>query len=708
MTWLVGAQLTRVGPFVEKKVDFHPGLNIVIGPNESGKTVLLRSVLATLTGDRSRQELRRAGGGSSGAAVRLEHDGQSWILDRDFDTNLFVASRVLDGKAVEHWRGTATLTERGPAGRAYRTLIASLFDLADPATLVILWRDWRQPSEPAETASGIRRLFAGQTPYDHQQALVALRERYHALTKVNPGGRNRTHAGRLEHLGEEIIACRRRAEAAATSFNQAVHAEAVFLASQQRCRDIREEMESLNDRLDRLADLLDLEDRRRKTAEKLALLDHEKRQLETLNQREAGLRVRREEYVAVEGLDEGRLEAVTRKRRLLATAVEREAKRRSLEAEAAGKQRWIEWAGALGLAASGVGGVLTLRFRPPFQAALTTMLFGTAGLLLGLLFHRWTTRRARRRLSARALADTVADRDQALADAAAVVLGEGLDHLDLPELSRILERQATATQLRHESAIVREEIGRLPNLEVLTEAERQLLEQAAEIDAGLASFSDFDDEVREQTDTLGELTARLASLEKADEAAQQEKTQALQERILRHTALENPAGWQRRLTLLEAEYNEIEHDSRALWLAISAVEEVQRDYLGEDLTRLTRHSQALLDELIPDHRRKVMLDRSWQPLLVGDDGPLAMERLSTALGAQLLFCSRLALVERLTGDHPAPYWFDDVVRGWDAERRLAWLGLVRRLAERHQVIVLTPDESLAAAAGDKAHVVRLA
>jgi len=707
MTLLVGMQLTGVGPFIDKKIVFHSGLNIVFGPNEAGKTVLLRAMLATLAGDPSSRNLRRAVTEASGAAVRLERDGQAWIVDRDFISNRVVVSRVEDNKAVEHWCGTATLEDRGPAGRAFRELLASLFDLPDPTVLSALWRDWRQPLAPEQTTAAVRRLFVGNSIHDHQRALHALKEQYFSLTKVNPEGRNRTRPGRLEHLAEEISAARQRVEAAEASFARATHAEAVYLACRQRSSTIRQELELLNDRLDRLADYLDLEERRGKIAEKLALLDHEKQQVEMLRHRKEELQTRLEEYAAVEDLEENRLAAIKHKRRLLATAAEREAKRQALARDLAGPRNWREPLGALGLAASGFGGILLLRWRPPWRTGLAVALILFAVATLGWLVRRRLLRRARRRALAESLAGSATDRDHALAAAQAVELGEGLDHLNLAELGQTLERFAAAKQLRQELEIVLQESGHLPDLEMLVQVERHLHEQATEIEDRLEALADFNDEARDKAELLGELTSRLETLEKADDLAQQEKKRAAQDRLARHAALENPAGWRRRLAVLEAEYEDQEQNSRALRLAIAALEEAQQAYLGEDLSRLTRHCQALLDELIPGNRRKLLLDRHWQPLLVGAEGPVEMDHLSSALGEQVLCCCRLALADQLTGGRPVPYWFDNPARGWDAARRRTWMGLLRRLAEQRQVILLTADESLVEAAGEAAHVVRL-
>ncbi len=73
MSVIGGITVENLGPFTTASVRFAPGLNLLLGPNEAGKSTLTRALPAVLLGDADTERLHRRGHqGVFGAAVRVE------------------------------------------------------------------------------------------------------------------------------------------------------------------------------------------------------------------------------------------------------------------------------------------------------------------------------------------------------------------------------------------------------------------------------------------------------------------------------------------------------------------------------------------------------------------------------------------------------------------------------------------------------------
>jgi uncharacterized protein YhaN len=84
--WLAGLRLERFGAFADRTLDgFTPGLNLLFGPNESGKTTLMMFLRATLFGFPARQKTLYdpLDGSDPGGILRLvDSQGQPWVVER--------------------------------------------------------------------------------------------------------------------------------------------------------------------------------------------------------------------------------------------------------------------------------------------------------------------------------------------------------------------------------------------------------------------------------------------------------------------------------------------------------------------------------------------------------------------------------------------------------------------------------------------------
>jgi uncharacterized protein YhaN len=709
MIRLTRVRLEQVGPFAEKELTFDAGLNVVVGPNEAGKSTVARAILAVLVGDPEAERLhRRAHTGAFGAAVRLEDDAGAWIVDRDFDSNEVLIKKVENGKAVEVFRGVVSPRGRSAHVQEMRKWLLTFFGLPDPQLLPLLLSGELTRAWPTEAADRVRQLLTGQMLHDHQKVHKSLQDKYFAITRVNPGGRTRPKPGRLEKVEERIRDCKTALADALASADELAQAEDAFAAAEARQTALEKELKAANEQFERFGRLAEIGEKQDELRQKKETLAQDIARVQELSAKQAECQARLREHIAVDSLTDAQLQVLRQKRGLLATADEREQKRLALAADKTQlpSRRW-RW--ALPAFAGAVSLVILTHWLPAPWSTTVLLLGAILGIgALAWMARGWLAASTARRIRQTRLDDHAADRDRARRDAQELTIGSGFDRLTRPELDDVLQRIESVQEIRRQADKLRAQLAVLPPPADLQQASSLVDTQLTQVEAEAAAVRrSMPVEVGAADDGLSRLAARLESLENALERAQKDRDDALALLAQRRDRLANPLSRQEELEDLKNERDHLLRESQALWLAVTTLEAALERFVGEDLTRLATTMQQHFDRLVTGNKRHVAVDGALTPLLADDAATYPLDLLSRATSEQLLLCGRLALLDQLTGDKRAPLWLDDAAVGYDRTRRDNLLSLLRQIAAERQVIVFTAEETLVELAGPDARVIRL-
>ena len=185
-------QIEGFGPIASFDAALEPRrLNLVVGPNESGKSSLAAAIVSTLFGFSSHEEEQRArpwNGAPHRAALTFEAGGTRYRIRRDFGSHEVQVERLKpEGEGVEAtvFRGVANPRGRGQELEQYDELLRGWFGFTDAR----LFRESCFVHENAlrtQVSPELRHLISGAVEADYQEIQIALLGRLDALTREHP------------------------------------------------------------------------------------------------------------------------------------------------------------------------------------------------------------------------------------------------------------------------------------------------------------------------------------------------------------------------------------------------------------------------------------------------------------------------------------------------------------------------------------------
>jgi DNA repair exonuclease SbcCD ATPase subunit len=127
-------EMKHFGRFEDCAFDFRRGLNLVIGPSESGKSTLAETIPLVLFGTPDGERFKPWGGSSGNwaAALVFEEAGRTLRIERDFLTGQVSLNETdAEGRSLHQFSSKAAFRKETAEGVAYRAELLRLFGLAD-------------------------------------------------------------------------------------------------------------------------------------------------------------------------------------------------------------------------------------------------------------------------------------------------------------------------------------------------------------------------------------------------------------------------------------------------------------------------------------------------------------------------------------------------------------------------------------------------
>ena len=688
-------RLRRFKRFADWQSGLAPGLTVIRGPNEAGKTTLMEAVFEGLfgtAGSDTPARLRSWGEQRLGEiTVEMQVPSGRYLLRKDLE-----AGTVL----LQSEDGRERLETHRDVQRRLLEWIGLVSESAYRATAFVAQADIARVSEDRRMLSThLSRILSGSGVESVQQALQWLNER---RTRLADDSKAKGTTDRVAELRAQQAALRQREERAqrhrielrgvlqrlesvervAAEENELARVSRYAAELQQREKTLLDEEAATREHLSRAEGMMS----------RLTKLDGEL--AEFSSQQEAliaDLFHARRQYLQLEAsMTTAREQAEREERTLehLATRHQRMARRGSLGWTLAG-------AGSIGI----IGGVLILLLLPHVIGWLLLI----SGAIVTLVGMRLRGRISEAGGDYRTQEQRVLDlrtrfeaMKRQLAEAEATVSARlhAVGGLSLDEVER---RFSTYMELLRQREEVRASLRLVRGNDPKSGLENRLREIAEELSSVRTTMATLPKGARRAQTSGGEQRDQQAKQLSMELQELREKRARLEGVLdeLRDRGEEGPRI-EEEIASLQAEAARTKQTLEVYDLTARMLEEARaqsvypaRELLerraGDYLTRATdgNYSRVSLDE-------RTLRPQVWvAPAAAWKDAA----ELSQATSDQLYFCLRLALLDVITGDRRPPLFLDEPFAHLDAERRGAMVDIVKAAAKDRQVVMFTvwPD-----------------
>ena len=200
-------EMESFGRFHGRTIEFRRGMNLVIGPNEAGKSTIAEAVPAVLFGTDRLERYKPWGRNTCSASLFFEGGGRTVQIKRNLVTDdVELVERDDLYQPLSQFSGKAPLRGRGSSCREYRELLESLLGVADEKLFRATYFFGHQPQEWTgdELALKLRTLVGGTAEADYADILERLLDEHFNLTRSNPWGRDKQRDREYEEICREL------------------------------------------------------------------------------------------------------------------------------------------------------------------------------------------------------------------------------------------------------------------------------------------------------------------------------------------------------------------------------------------------------------------------------------------------------------------------------------------------------------------------
>ena len=675
---------------------------VVLGPNEAGKSTLMRSISALLFGfDSSSEESRWI--------PWQPHDKFGGRIVFEVSGIRYELSRQWGGDKVQLAGDDKILFEdeinpRGKTGEPFRDVLSGILPLPS-SELFDMLSFIRQEELAEEITEDLRQRITGGQRQDALTVREHIEEKYSDLTWEKPpwGARRLSKPRIIEDIEKELSDKRQRRRNAQEATQKCGNVERELQAVEATLAIKEKEalaIKQLLGNLDELSNRLEKENRVRENSrhiseerERVEELDNKARSLEETIQKEFAvfkdLPLNTDEQLHLLSIREQNKADLDQK-------ISLETENLRLLQEKA-KSRWYQLAIA---AAAGliIGGLVGMKLEQ-------TLIGGLAGVIIGFL-GGYIGQRIQYYRQKKEWQKEESDIERLCGDKEDI--SKELDKVRA-ELSPILNQYSSAQALKRWKAFQNmnrdlrdaqkgvegnRPLDKIKSEDRDTEEEyRRIADQIEEIvkkNPYLSPFrknlGDLMLEAERRRGELKEMDEEIESLEK------QQDSLRLEWNSQQAGGIDDVETLDGEIQGLESQLIDYRRQKDALMLAheclVYAIDNFKDEHSGDIQLRL----DELFKSWTGDVSRSVVLDDEWSPLIAHPRNPKILpELLSRGTYDQLYLAYRVALSEAISKETPLPFLLDDPFVHFDPERRKLAREAFEAISETHQVILFTQD-----------------
>ncbi|PNU21091.1 hypothetical protein C2E25_03405 [Geothermobacter hydrogeniphilus] len=710
--------LEAFGRFSRRCFEFRRGLNLVLGPNEAGKSTLMEAVPAILFGVRDKKRYLPWGrGGACRGALQFELDGGSVRVQRDLMTDevglewadqLYQTRRQVSGKASPRGRSLEK--------KAYLLELQELLGFRDAdlfrATLFFGQGDLDLDFGKS-LSERIKTLLSGSAEIDYDQVLDDLRETLFSVTRENPWGKDKTRDRQLELAEKELARLDGLLQQSVAARKEFSTIEAELLDLETGLAEDQRELDKGEKYLQWIRTYWQLEEQRSHLEEQFSITREQQAKQRQLTQKRETLR-RQLSAVGLSLPEDGSVdlhERLQEARRCLLQLRQLQQEQQRLRQDLADEKKssmfFICGWTLLVILGAGFGAWHVQPWR---------IYFLLSGVLLTGPVWVWTIRRrvsrSVRHSELRGKAQLLEQQQHEL-QRQLDLLEEPLAAAGLAVRLDVLDAQLDAWAGHREKLQALREIDSalkvLPTAEELAGTVRRLTRDLALVEERRQQGRNLRPGVDLEAAELADAEAELEQLRRKIVDAEERRNRLWMRRAECGALL---AGWPQ----LEEDRAEVLQDvvrlqgrKRVLSLACEVLRDSVSHFRADYLERFAARIGPYLESASDGVYREARLAEDLSISLRGEGGRWKpLPHFSRGTRDAVALAVRLAFVDQFSHGRKLPILLDDALVNLDGNRQARMLKLLKKLSLDHQVILFSHDEWLAKrAARERWHVLTL-
>ncbi|MHB1457653.1 MAG: ATP-binding protein [Armatimonadota bacterium] len=674
--------LSRFKRFENKHIEFAPGINLIWGPNESGKSTLYDGISCALFGRERGQVVENWNSGPTAVTLTYEYDSALFQIERNFTEGVMRYSSLSDCQL------TNTITDKDDIAAIIGEHLGISSKTVLDNTIFIRQAEISRPaaSDLSTVGDEIQRIITGTANTSATEAVKKLESARDGVKgkarPTNPREYDKI-SQRLTVIAEELANAKRSREQITRLDNELAELEVRVERDSTR----QESLQSLLDRHKRWSELVkrtaELDQRHKEVYSTVKSLKETLGHLEKVQAELQG-------YVPLVGKDDeiadNLTKSTTRINDLEVKIAEIESSGEGSRSPAGGLGSILLATAAIitGLAAVATGVYLDKRFL---------LLLIVTGIITILIIKR--NQKAAGRISiARHIADMKASTQNELSQSVTEQHGI-LNYLGSPDVDRAwvkiktyrsLTSKANDLEIEYRTLLAGKKQSEWETLE--DELGRELNTSRRELEDEFAGYSPSTEESEQWR---SENAALMNTLPPAI-ARKHEVTGALESE---RGNIRDIAALEGEIEYLHNRRNELEFLYKAYEEAISSLNHVTKVVSSEYLPLLSEKASEKMADATGGRYTAVKISPSWE---VNADSiernSLLPSVLSMGTMDQLYFALRLGCGDLLSGDRHLPLVLDDPFASFDCERLMNALNMLVNIAKTNQVLLMTHDPQI--------------
>lgn len=687
-------------------------INLIVGNNETGKTTLLRAIIAVFFGlERSRWALYRSRKDAKNhfASVEFSEADEQYSLHRDFEENEVIFSKTnKEGKNEVLFKGKASPQSRTEEKELYYESLQKVIGLNNEAVFRNVNVVYQRSIE-MDINKEIQHILTGAVGTNYKTVLERWIKEYFSISRSSawPQFQDRRTDKQIDILEQELKDLELKKENIIEKSIKATDIEDEIKEMEKELKDIDEENKSKSEEFELSKEVLDLLKEKSNHEEKIVYFNNE---IEKYRQIKAKVQVKHDlieqNYNDFKDISDDIIDNMKNAGILEAELKEKKEELNNFRKSNPSRIKSI-LLGINGLVLAGLVFFARMKFNKEFLLYIS-LVIGALSLfyLIFSLYKEYIGR-----LQYRTLVHTKDHMIRELEEKLKTVQGRLKDFADTQINKEYLNKYDEYKKIVQDKSSLEYTLQTLSDVKQYTEKKESSQKELISINTHLK-------ELEKRNPALTALKEDLSgSVEYVQKLKQQirihsEKIESLKKNIYKlNKELSSSYEESESIASINYKINEIKYDFEKLHtfkgsyiMAVNTLKEAIKEYQEKHIERLSKNISEHYSRITDGAHRKVILNEEFSPLVEGEDNE-NIRNLSCGAEEQLYFAVRMSLLQEINDLTKLPLLLDDPFVNFDKDRLEEVKKILDSIVADNQIIIFSHIKSYSK--WDNIHLIKM-